>query len=165
MSHIASANSNRHFVRNTVDVANQLLDAIEQDLSASKAAVSHRDALKLGAERELAHLQAQLLQARVRPPPTHSLTHPPLGYTLYSVLPCHTLSYPVSDLTLQCSAVQCSDMTCSTPALLVSFSCGARALPYPAMMFVVCLTQCGTSPCVASSCVVLCRVGGNQSLE
>ena len=97
MSRIASANSNRHFVRNTVDVANQLLDAIEQDLSASKAAVSHRDALKLGAERELAHLQAQLLQARVRPP----LTHSPHCTLSYPVLPCHTLC-----LTLPCSAVQ-----------------------------------------------------------
>ena len=62
---MASGETNRYFVRNTVDVANQLLDAIEQDITDSKEAISARDSYKNSIERENNHLQQQLLEARV----------------------------------------------------------------------------------------------------
>lgn len=63
---LASGESTRYFVRNTVDVANQLLDAIEQDITDSKAAIFARDAHKHNVERENSILQQQLIEARVR---------------------------------------------------------------------------------------------------
>jgi hypothetical protein len=62
---LASGETNRYFVRNTVDVANQLLDAIEQDITDSKAAINARDSYKNSVERENSILQQQLLDARV----------------------------------------------------------------------------------------------------
>lgn len=62
---MASGETNRLFVRNTVDVANQLLDAIEKDISDSKEAISARDSYKNSIERENSLLQQQLMEARV----------------------------------------------------------------------------------------------------
>ena len=62
---LASGETNRHFVRNTVDVANQLLDSIEKDISDSKEAIALRDSYKNGIEKENSLLQQQLLEAQV----------------------------------------------------------------------------------------------------
>jgi hypothetical protein len=62
---LASGETSRYFVRNTVDVANQLLDAIEKDISDSKDAISARDSYKNNMERENSRLQQQLMAARV----------------------------------------------------------------------------------------------------
>lgn len=62
---MAPGETNRYFVRNTVDVANQLLDAIEKDITDTKDAISARDSYKNGVERENSILQQQLIEAKV----------------------------------------------------------------------------------------------------
>ena len=62
---LASGSTSRHFVRNTVDMANQLLDAIEEDISSSREAIFARDHQRKSLEQENSDLQQRLLEAKV----------------------------------------------------------------------------------------------------